>query len=93
MTLSKAISSSSCSGRNDGSRLKDEVYRQMFRLESHRPGAERDLAVALLRACAASYSMPRTGVDRLWLKKICPICLAMIESAIQIAEVKPRQIQ
>lgn len=27
--------------------LKDEVYRQMFRLEARRPGAERDLAVIL----------------------------------------------
>jgi hypothetical protein len=93
MSLNKAIAPTSSSGRNDGSRLKDEVYRQMFRLESHRPGAERDLAVALLRACTASYSLPRTGIDRLWLKKICPICMAMIETAIRTGEVDQRQIQ
>ena len=30
--------------------FKDEVYRQMFRLESSRPGAAMDLAIVLLRA-------------------------------------------
>lgn len=65
--------------RND--RLKDEVYRHMFRLESHRPGAECDLAVALLRVWVAADAEPKGGKERQWLKKICPICMAMIESA------------
>jgi hypothetical protein len=66
--------------------LKDEVYRQMFRLEAQRPGAARDLAVALLRAWMASDSGPKVGVDRQWLRKICPICLAMIEAAVPAGE-------
>ncbi len=73
------------SRRGRGEQLKDEVYRQMFRLEAHRPGAEMGLAVALLRAWIASGSASRTGKEREWLEKICPICLEMIESALQAA--------
>lgn len=66
---------------NQGDRLKDEVYRHMFRLEAHRPGAERDLAIALLRAWLATDFGPNVGVNAMWLREISPICLAMIESA------------
>ncbi len=65
-------------------RLKDEVYRQMYRLEASRPGAELSLAVALLRAWIASDSVAEMRQSREWLKKICPICLDMIEAS-QIA--------
>jgi hypothetical protein len=61
--------------QSDG--LKDEVYRHMFRLEAHCRGAERDLAVALLRAWMTEH---QSAKERLWLMKICPICLAMIEA-------------
>lgn len=61
--------------------LKDEVYRQMFRLEARRPGAEFNLAMALVRACAASCSAPADCNEGEWLKKICPICLTMIDAA------------
>jgi hypothetical protein len=61
--------------------LKDEVYRQMFRLEARRPGAEMDLAIALIRACAASCSSSGACKQQRWLEKICPICLAMLELA------------
>ena len=86
VTMRKDASSSTCGrhGRND--RLKDEVYRHMFRLESHRPGAECDLAVALLRVWIASDAEPDGGKERQWLKKICPICLTMIESALKSGE-------
>jgi hypothetical protein len=63
--------------------LKDEVYRQMFRLEEGRPGVEIGLAVALLRAWIAADSKHEDGEDRDWLKKISPICLQMIETALK----------
>ena len=70
-------SASSC---RDGL-LQSEVYRQMFRLEDHRPGAEVDLALALLRAWQACGNGPAARAQRQWLRTICPICVAMIESA------------
>ncbi|WP_348264302.1 hypothetical protein P8935_07145 [Telmatobacter sp. DSM 110680] len=70
-------------GGNHSDRLKDEVYRQMFRLEANRPGADLGLALALLRAWLASSSAPHTRESNQWLKKICPICIAMIESSIR----------
>lgn len=69
--------------RNQGEKLKDEVYRQMFRLEESRPGAEMGLALALVRAWLASDSKPESGEERDWLKKISPICLQMIETALK----------
>ena len=62
--------------------LKDEVYRQMFRLEEGRSGAEMELAVVLLHAWIAAGSKPQCREDRDWLKKISPICLQMIEAAL-----------
>ena len=66
--------------------IKDEVYRQMFRLEEHRPGAARDLAIALLRAWIAQDSGPKAEGAKQWLRKIGPICLAMMEAANLEAE-------
>jgi hypothetical protein len=66
-----------------GERIKDEVYRQMFLLEECRPGAEMGLALALLRAWLADDSNPASHEERDWLKKISPICLKMIEAALQ----------
>lgn len=71
----------SAGGRSD--RLKDEVYRQMFRLEANRPGADLGLALALLRAWLDSDSKPAKRKSREWLNKICPICLAMIEASLR----------
>ena len=62
-------------------RLQDEVYRQVFRLEAHRQGAELDLSVALLRAWQAAGEVSALDQDWQWLKKICPICIEMIERA------------
>jgi hypothetical protein len=73
----------STNSRLDGAgKLKDEVYRQMFRLEAQRPGAAKDLAVALLRAWIGTDSRTKTGVDKEWLRKICPLCIAMIEAGV-----------
>jgi hypothetical protein len=70
-------------GRNQGEKLKDEVYRQMFRLEEDRPGAEMGLALALLRAWLAADSRPGSAENRDWLKKVSPICLQMIEADLK----------
>jgi hypothetical protein len=73
--------------------FKDEVYRQMFRLEASRPGAEMDLALALLRAWMAAESASDSCEERQWLKKICPICLVMIESARESAHASNPSLQ
>jgi hypothetical protein len=82
MTPRNALVRSKKSSRNQGDQLKDEVYRQMFRLEESRPGAEMGLALALLRAWLASDSKPESSEDQNWLKKVSPICLQMIETAL-----------
>lgn len=69
--------------RHGTAQLKDEVYRQMFRLEEGRPGAEMGLAVVLLQAWIATGSTLQRREDRAWLKKISPICLQMIEAALK----------
>jgi len=82
MTPLNALVRSKKSSRNQGEQLKDEVYRQMFRLEESRPGAEMGLALALLRAWLASGSKTESDEERDWLKKVSPICLQMIETAL-----------
>jgi hypothetical protein len=71
--------------RRRHAQLKDEVYRQMFRLEECRPGAELGLALALVRAWVATDSDRGRGESRDWLKKVTPICLQMIEAATKAA--------
>jgi hypothetical protein len=83
MTRRRPSRDSANTRRSHGERLKDEVYRQMFRLEAQRPGAERDLAIALLRAWMIAQSIPERRAEREWLKKISPICLQMIEAALK----------
>jgi hypothetical protein len=71
-----------CSGRrNQSDDLKDEVYRQMFRLEAGRPGAASQLAVALLRAWIELEGSPKPASGRVWLRKICPICIGLLEAS------------
>ncbi len=65
------------------SQLVDEVYRQMFRLEAHRAGAETELALALLRAWLDVSANGEKSGELAWLRQICPICVAMIEDALQ----------
>ena len=74
-------------------RLKDEVYRQMYRLEASRPGAEVALAIALLRAWIASDSEAQMPQSREWLLKICPICIQMIEETLNVSDTDKRCIQ
>jgi hypothetical protein len=83
MTVCKGTARSRPPRRNHGEQLKDEVYRQMFRLEAGRPGAELNLTIVLLRAWLASDSDSGVSKSREWLKKICPICLLMIEARQQ----------
>ncbi len=78
---SKQDSAEMGGSRKRGDVLKDEVYRQMFRLEAGRPGADLELAVALLRAWMALDQTPKTSPDRLWLRQVCPVCIALLESA------------
>ena len=83
MTARKGVTRPTSSRHVRGERIKDEVYRQMFLLEESRPGAEMGLALALLRAWLAVDSKPASDEERDWLKKVSPICLEMIEAALQ----------
>jgi len=64
-------------------RLKDEVYREMFLLESNRPGSELRLALVLLRAIVQSESLRNQEDFREWLKTVCSIGLQMIEASLE----------
>jgi hypothetical protein len=66
-------------------RLKDEIYRHMFRVEEKRPGAELDLAIALLQAWMA----PSSASGRQWLRQICPLCLVMLQASRQTSPSAP----
>ncbi|MGA8044570.1 MAG: hypothetical protein WCA37_17380 [Terracidiphilus sp.] len=69
--------------------FQDEVYRQMFRLESGRPGAALELALALLRAWMAADTLPARRDQKHWLQKISPICMEMIQSSLHPAGPPP----
>ena len=83
MITRKRATRSSDTRRNHGERLKDEVYRQMFRLEAGRPGADLALTIALVRGWLDADSKRGQPAMREWLKKICPICLSMVEATGQ----------
>ncbi|MFP5226870.1 MAG: hypothetical protein ACLGXA_04525 [Acidobacteriota bacterium] len=59
-------------------RLKDEVYRQMLRVEAGRSAAQLPLAVALLQAWMTLDSQPSDCEARQWLRTVSPLCLRMI---------------
>ena len=80
MTARKAATGLSNPRQDYGDKLKDEVYRQMFRLEANRQGADLNLAIALLRGWLDSHSKPETTPLLEWLKKVSPLCLQMIEA-------------
>jgi hypothetical protein len=93
MTARKGITRPGNPRHIRGERVKDEVYRQMFRLEECRPGAEMGLALALLRAWLAADSKPDDRKEREWLKKVSQICLQMIETALQTGSTPPSGVQ
>jgi hypothetical protein len=86
MTALKGLARQSKPRLNHSGRAKDEVYRQMFRLEERRPSAEIGLAIALLHAWLTAESNSESGLERVWLKNISPICLRMIETALQATD-------
>jgi hypothetical protein len=92
MTPRKSTAKATISPLKWSERLKDEVYRQMYRLEASRPGAEAALAVALLRAWIASGSEAEVPQSREWLLKICPICIQMIEETMNVGDTDKRCI-
>lgn len=63
-------------------RLKDEVYREMLRLESNRPGSEMGLALALLRAALQRDSLADDMSFQQWLNEVCTLGLKMIEASL-----------
>ncbi|HEX4066512.1 MAG TPA: hypothetical protein VHZ09_10860 [Acidobacteriaceae bacterium] len=65
-------------------RLKDEVYRQMLRLEAGRPAAQILLAVALVNAWVTLEEERPDCEARLWLRKLSPVCLHMIEETLRV---------
>ena len=70
MTAAKSASKLLPSSSRRHGRLEDEVYRQMYRLEARRAGAEVDLALALLRAWQLTSSRQVSVDQQAWLKKI-----------------------
>ena len=62
--------------------LKDEVYREMYLVESRRPGSEMGLALALLHAWNETDSLPQDDEVKVWLRQVCPLCLRMIEESL-----------
>lgn len=61
-------------------KLKDEVYRQMLRLEAGHPAAL-PLALALLNAWTACDAQPIDSELKQWLRTVGPVCLPSIEAA------------
>jgi hypothetical protein len=62
-------------------RLKDEVYRQMLRLEAGHSAAV-PLALALLNAWTVCDGQLTNCELRLWLRRVCPVCMRMMTEAL-----------
>jgi len=62
-------------------RLRDEVYRQMLRLEAECPAARVLLGAALLTAWMTLDQQPPDCEPRQWLRKLSPVCLRMIRTS------------
>lgn len=83
MRTRRPIAQKTCPAHRHGERIKDEVYRQMFRLEEGRAGSEIALALALLRAWLAAGSELLGSEDHAWLKKVSALGVEMIEGSTQ----------
>ena len=59
--------------------MENEILHQMLRLEAHRPGADLALAIVLLKAWEEFGKDTGAMSKDLWLKEICPCCIAMLE--------------
>lgn len=77
---------------NPVTRSQDEVYRELYRLEAHRLGAEMGLALALLRAWVAAGFPAEDCRDWEWLRAITPLGLQMIESSLDSIRTKCNDI-
>jgi hypothetical protein len=76
-------------------RLRDEVYRQMFRAEAGKPRAEMRLVLVLLHAWMRLETLPAENEQRQWLRTVCPICVQMIDglrSAKRERAKRPKEI-
>ena len=73
--------------------MNDRLMNVMYRLEASRPGAELALAIALLRAWIASCAEGEMPQSHEWLMKICPICIEMIEDAMNVSDTDKRCAQ
>jgi hypothetical protein len=64
-------------------RLKDQVYREMLRLEANRPGSEMALALVLLRAAVQrGRSVAEDQEFQRWVNEVCSLGLKMIERSL-----------
>ena len=67
-------------------RLKDEVYRQMLRVEAGRSTAQLPLALALLQAWITLDRQSPDSEARQWLRAVSPLCLRMIDASLRADE-------
>jgi len=77
-----ATASVSVNSKRRLNHLKDEVYREMLRLEAEQPGAEMGLALALLRAVVRPQTHAADPVFQQWLGTVCTLGLKMIEDSL-----------
>jgi hypothetical protein len=61
--------------------IKDEVYRQMLRLEAGHISAPGLLGAALLQAWMLLEQEAPGSEERQWLRKLSPLCMRLIREA------------
>lgn len=78
----RASPSASVASQRRLDHLKDEVYREMLRLEAEQPGAEMGLGLALLRAVVHARTPANDAAFQQWLTTVCSLGLKMIEDSL-----------